>query len=183
MFGVPSVREFCETPDLEHEPGWVELNPTRSEIMDYGPFSPPIRGYWRTPLNLSQHGTQVLLGRRITRVRQGLGTYGMGGCGWIGFELENSPPLLLICTIQKYGSQVKIVGTEVGLTNLTVPVNWVIRDIQLTEVRMEITGSDVFNNATFSIVAENPEDRRSMDQLWSCCRPDAEHWSWSGTIL
>jgi hypothetical protein len=197
--GIPlRITEYCEHPDLEHELGWTRMtDPTEEEESNYDSFCPPIRGYMRTPPTLLQYGVDHLQGRTIVKVHHCLGSYGMGGPGWIGLELDaHGPPLLLIYCMWGSTSWVQFSTPHESPSYESTPLHWKIQRVELEDRLLRLHCLDTETLIDLTIQAdETPSSPRNgtwtyaarhghgisarilaMGELWYCCRPDGGHW-------
>jgi hypothetical protein len=192
---LPLITEFCENPDTENEKNWERMpTPTEEEKNNYGSFCPPIYGYKRTPPNLLEYGPEKMIGRTITMFHTCVGTYGMGGSGWVGFDLDKEgPPLMLVYCV--WGAREWIKFTPHTPRERTA-LSWKIQSFELTDQMLEIRAIDQETltevvirtddtpncpcNVNWNWVAKRGHGRNptlyKMGELWHACRPDGEHW-------
>ena len=186
------VVEFlsADSMDQKEQVGWTELSPSREDIEDNDQpwLSPPITGFWRVPPSLIEYGPSNIIGRKISAVRKNLGTYGMGGFGWVGLEFCDQPPLMLIYCITSALDWIHFPKDD-------SVVNSVITDVSLAINELRLTCYDEKTQKQFVITAnEQPATLESdfvwnkfrklqngtnyqMGELWRCCHPQGKHWA------
>lgn len=191
----PKITEYCQNPDTEHEMNWERMpTPTPEEEAEYGSFCPPIDGYKRTPPNLLEYGPEKLIGRTIVQFHTCVGTYGMGGSGWVALEMDaEGPPLMLVYCV--WGAEKWIKFTP-HIPQARTSLSWKIQSFELNDRVLEIRALDQETlmdivirtddtpnapcNVDWNWVAKRGHGKNptlyKMGELWHACRPDGDHW-------
>lgn len=198
----PRITEYCNAPDIELNE-WDRLpTPTPEEEDDYGSFCPPIMGYKRIPPTLLSRGVENLVGRTIVKYHTCVGTYGMGGSGWVGLELEGSddssdetlrsPPLFLVYCVWGADNWIHLPYTITPETPISLKIQHVTLEDQLfqldcvdTTTQLPVTiRTDTTpvgqSTASWEWLAQRGHGFNAtvlkMGELWHCCHPKGEQW-------
>jgi len=189
----PIITEYCATPNVDREVGWIKQEPATPEEEDfaYGAWGSPVNGYYRNPPNLLQYGLEKLVGRTVVKYRTCVGTYGMGGTGWIALDLEDDAN----------GDRISLVyclwGADDYLRIPSYSAKWKINSIDLhdrkivfhctekgSNLPVDISSDETPvkpRNATWEWTARKGHGKHAstykMGELWHVCRPDSSYWS------
>ena len=176
------ISEYNGSRDLKETDGWKCILHDEHD----GAFSPPSNCFMRTPPTLTKYGCDKLIGHKIIQIQKGLGSYGMGGCGWHGIKLDDDIGLMLVYAMWGAGGWI-----HYPLHNnksLETSVSWTIDKIILLDNELRISCTDSEGKAVEILANETsvgkPDrtwkwhaENKKMGDMWFCGKSDSDYWS------